>query len=71
VTLLPMMYVGIACYFLLIPSDVYLQRNQLDRLTFELTHFVPLTCIGLLTIVLYIWGQREKQNRDVLVDPGE
>ncbi len=68
VTLLPMAYVGIACYFLLIPSEVYLQNNHLDRLTFELAHFVPLACIGLLTIVLYIWGQREKQNRDVLVD---
>jgi len=53
---------------LLIPSDVYLQNNRLDRLTFELAHFVPLACIALLTIVLYIWGQREKQNQDVLVD---
>ena len=71
VTLLPMLYVGIACYFILIPSDVYLQNNHLDRLTFELTHFVPLACIIVLTIVLYIWGQRERQNRDVLVDLGE
>jgi amino acid transporter len=70
VTLLPMAYVGIACYFLLIPSDVYLQNNHLDRLTFELTHFVPLACIIVLTIVLYIWGQRGRQNRDVLVDLG-
>jgi hypothetical protein len=54
VTLLPMTYVGIACYFLLIPSDVYLQNNHLDRLTFDLTHFVPLACIVLLTPVLYI-----------------
>jgi glutamate:GABA antiporter len=69
VTFLPMAYVGIACYFLLIPSDVYLKNNHLDRLTFELTHFVPLVCIILLTIVLYAWGQRERQNRDVLVDP--
>jgi amino acid transporter len=68
VTLLPVLYVGIACFFLLLPSDVYLQKNHLDRLTFELAHFVPLACIGLLTIVLYIWGQREKQNRDVLID---
>jgi glutamate:GABA antiporter len=70
VTLLPMAYVGIACYFLLIPSDVYLTNNHLDRLTFELTHFVPLACIILLTIVLYVWGQKERQNRDVLVDLG-
>ena len=68
VTLLPVLFVGIACYFLLIPSDVYLQNNHLDRLTFELAHFVPLAGIALLTIVLYIWGQREKQNQDVLVD---
>jgi amino acid transporter len=68
VTLLPMVYVGIACYFLLIPSDGYLQNNHLDRLTFELTHFVPLLCIILLTIVLYTWGQREQQNRDVVVE---
>jgi amino acid transporter len=68
VTLLPILYVGIACYFLLIPSDIYLQNNNLDRLTFELAHFVPLVCIVVLTLVLYIWGQREKQNRDVLVD---
>jgi glutamate:GABA antiporter len=70
VTLLPMLYVGIAFYFLLIPSDGYLQNNHLDRLTFELTHFVPLACIVLLTLVLYFWGKREKQNRDVLVDLG-
>jgi amino acid transporter len=68
VTILPVLYVGIACYFLLVPSDVYLQINQMDRLTFELAHFVPLACIIVLTLVLYVWGQREKQNRDVLVD---
>jgi amino acid transporter len=71
VTLLPMAYVGIACYFLLIPSDVYLQNNHLDRLTFELTHFVPLACIILLALVLYAWGHSEKQNRDVLPDLDE
>ncbi len=68
VTILPMAYVGIACYFLLIPSEGYLQHNHLDRLTFELVQFVPLACIVLLTIVLYIWGQRERQNRDVQVE---
>jgi amino acid transporter len=71
VALLPMVYAGIACYFLLIPSDVYLQNNQLDRLTYEMTHFVPLACIVLLTLALYAWGHREKQNRDVLVDLDE
>jgi hypothetical protein len=29
---------------------------------------VPLACIALLTLVLYVWGQRERQNRDVLVE---
>jgi len=70
VTILPIAYAGIACYFLLIPSDVYLKNNHLDRLTFELTHFVPLACIIVLTIVLYVWGQKERQNRDVFVDLG-
>jgi glutamate:GABA antiporter len=68
VTLLPMFYCGIACYFLLVPNDAYLQNNHLDRLTFELTHFVLLACIILLTIVLSIWGHKQSQNRDVLVD---
>ena len=57
VTLLPMVYAGIACFFLLFPSENYLKNNSLDRLTFELTQIVPLTCIILLTIVLYVWGQ--------------
>src|SRR5215471_9715401 len=43
VTLFPMPYVDIACFFLLIPSDGYLQDNHLDRLTFELTHFQGFT----------------------------
>ena len=55
---------------MLIPSDAYLQNNHLDRLTYELTQFVPLACIVLLTLVLYALGQRERQNRDVLVELG-
>ena len=70
VTLLPMAYVGIACYYLLIPSDGYLQYIHLDRLTYELTQFVPLACIVLLTLVLYALGQRQRQNRDVLMELG-
>jgi amino acid transporter len=68
VTLLPMAYVGIACYSLLIPSDSYLKSNHLDRLTYELTHFVPLVCIIVLTLVLFALGRMERQNRDVLVE---
>lgn len=49
-------------------SDGSLQNHHLDRLTFELTHFVPLFCIVVLTIALYIWGHKQRQNQDVLVD---
>jgi amino acid transporter len=62
VTLLPVAYAGIACFFLLFPSEVYLEINHLDRLTFELTQFVPLACIALYTIVLFVWGQRESRK---------
>ena len=62
VTLLPMAYVGMACFFLLFPNGTYLQNNHLNRLTFELTQWVPLACIVLLTIVLYVWGQKERRN---------
>jgi amino acid transporter len=65
VTLLPMAYAGMACFFLLFPSGIYLQNNHLDRLTFELTQFVPLICIVLLSIVLYVWGQTEGRNNAV------
>lgn len=68
VTLLPMTYACIACYFLLIPGDTYLKQVNVDRPTYELTHFVPLACIVLLAIVLYVWGQRERHNRDVPVE---
>ena len=33
--------------------------------------FVPLAYIALLTLVLYVWGQRERQNRDVLLEYDE
>ena len=33
--------------------------------------FVLLACIALLALVLYVWGQRERQNRDVLVEYDE
>jgi len=62
VTLLPVAYAGIACFFLLIPSGVYLKINHLNRLTFELTQFVPLASIVLLTIVFFVWGQTERRK---------
>ena len=36
-------------------------------MTYELTQWVPLAVIVVLTIVFYIWGQNEKRNRDVFV----
>jgi hypothetical protein len=51
-TVFPMAYAGNACDFWLIPSDGYLQNKHLDRLTIELTHYVPLACILMLTLYL-------------------
>ncbi|MDQ6662379.1 MAG: APC family permease [Chloroflexota bacterium] len=67
VTLLPFAYAAIASYFILIPTDSYVSKNGVDRLTYELTQFIPLAAIVLLTIVFYVWGQREKHNRDVVM----
>src|SRR6266699_3116125 len=67
VTLLPFTYAAIASYFILIPTDSYVSKNGVDRMTFELTQMLPLVAIILLTIVFYIWGQREKRNQDVVV----
>jgi len=47
---------------LLFLSEVYLEINHLDRLTFELTQFVPLACTALYTIVIFVWGQRESRK---------
>jgi glutamate:GABA antiporter len=66
VTLLPFAYTLIASYFLLIPTNSYVSKSGLDRPTFELTQFIPLVVIVLLTIVFYIWGQNEKRNQDVI-----
>jgi glutamate:GABA antiporter len=66
VTLLPFAYTLIASYFLLIPTNSYISKSGLDRPTFELTQFIPLVVIVLLTIVFYIWGQNEKRNQDVI-----
>lgn len=62
VTLLPMTYAGVACFFLLIPGDAYLKINHLNRLTFELTQFAPLVGIALFTIALFLLGQRDRRK---------
>ena len=63
-TLLPLAYAAIAAYFILIPSASYISKSGVDRLAYELTQFIPLIVIVLLTIVFYIWGQREKPERE-------
>ncbi len=67
VTLLPFAYAAIASYFILIPSASYVSNSGVDRTTYELTQFIPLIVIILLTVVFYIWGQMEKRNQDVVV----
>ena len=44
------------------------QAMALTRFTYEMTQFVPLAIIVLLTTVFYIWGHAEKTNQDVVVD---
>jgi amino acid transporter len=66
VTLLPLAYAAIASYFILVPTDATV--GSTGRLTYELTQFIPLIIIILLTVVFYVWGQLESRNRDVVVD---
>ncbi|HEX9135059.1 MAG TPA: APC family permease, partial [Ktedonobacteraceae bacterium] len=67
VTLLPLAYAAVAGYFILIPSDATVAGYGLTRVTYELTQFIPLAIIVLLTTVFYIWGHAEKRNQDVVV----
>jgi glutamate:GABA antiporter len=66
VTLFPLAYAAIASYFILWPTDSNV--SSVGRLTYELTQFIPLGVIALLTIVFYIWGQNQANNRDVAVE---
>ena len=68
VMLLPLAYAAIASYFILWPRDATVANNGVTRLTYELTQFIPLAIIILLTTVFYIWGHAEKRNRDVVVE---
>jgi glutamate:GABA antiporter len=68
VTLLPLAYAAIASFFILWPRDASVASSGVTRLTYEMTQFVPLAIIVLLTAVFYIWGHAEKANRDVVVD---
>jgi amino acid transporter len=64
VTLLPFAYALVAVVFILVPGST----GKVDRLTYELTEFIPLVIIILLTIAFYIMGHNDKRNQDVYVD---
>jgi len=64
VTLLAFAYALVAVVFILVPGST----GKVDRLTYELTEFIPLGIIILLTIVFYIMGHNDKRNQDVYVD---
>ena len=68
VTLLPFAYAAIAAYFILIPTASDVSKSGVSRMTYELTQWVPLIVIVGLTVFFYIWGQREKRNRDVVAE---
>lgn len=68
VTILPLLYAAVAAYFILIPTDATVSGAGVSRLTYELTQFIPLTFIFLLTVGFYIWGHMETRNRDVVVE---
>lgn len=65
VTLLSTGGCALAVYFILIPTDAVIIGNNVDRLTYELTQFTPLGIMILLTVMFYVWGQREPENKDV------
>ena len=64
VTVLAFAYALFAVVFILVPSST----GSVDRLTYELTQFIPLAVIVLLTVVFYILGHSDTRNRDVVVD---
>ena len=64
VTVLPFAYAAFTVFFILVPGTTI----SVDRLTYELTQFIPLVFIVLLTIVFYIMGHNDKRNQDVFVE---
>ena len=68
VMLLPLAYAAIASFFILWPRDATVANNNVTRLTYELTQFIPLGIIVVLTTVFYIWGHLEKGNEDRVVE---
>jgi glutamate:GABA antiporter len=69
VMLLPLIYAVLASYFILSNGWPFTTVvTSVSQTTYELTQWVPLAIIFLLTIVFYVWGQNESRNQDVVVD---
>jgi glutamate:GABA antiporter len=68
VTVLPFLYAALSSYFILIPIDSTVSNSGVSRLTYELTVFIPLAIIVLLSTGLYIWGHAQKHNQDIVID---
>ena len=66
ITILTFGYAAIASYYILIPSDSTVSSVGVSRFTYEATEFGALAVILLLTVVFYVWGHREKRNKDVV-----
>ena len=66
--LFPLAYAALASFFILWPRDAIIATDGVTRFTYEMTQFIPLAIIVLLTTVFYIWGHAEKHNQDVVVD---
>jgi glutamate:GABA antiporter len=64
VTALPFLYALITVIFILVPTS---PPSSVGRLTYELSQFIPLVFILLLTTVFYILGRSDKSNQDVVV----
>jgi len=61
-------YALVATIFILWPTDSTIANNGVSRVTYELTQFIPLAFIVVLTFVFYIWGHAEKRNQDIIVE---
>jgi glutamate:GABA antiporter len=68
VMLSPLLYVSVASFFLIYPAQSAVDNASVSRATYELTQLAPFSVIIVLTIVFYIIGQRQKTNKDVVVD---
>jgi glutamate:GABA antiporter len=65
VTILAFAYALFAVIGILVPIT---PPSSVTRFTYELTQFIPLALIVLLTIVFYIMGHSNKANQDVIVE---